>query len=311
MSNLPRRSRQHVSEDISIRVFQRCLPAHWIFRDQGTRNDYGIDAEVELVGASGEMRGHIAKVQLKGKQSVKRDRQGRVSVGGIKQSTLRYWLSLSRYANVILAITDNGAEDAYFTAVFWPATKLLDAADRSKTLKFNGEWSLKSKVGPVLFAMLTIQRPWEIVRHHEDLLRALPRVLHDFLWVCQADAWTIHEPSEVTERWLRSGRGLMGVALEDEDLRLFDFRWWCAESERVWGDSPMRGTIRETYTKTFALVFPQMAAISERVLEGRYFWSREAPEYMALVENTPVPIRYDWEGITAFVAEHKIAEPWY
>lgn len=310
MSEFPQRSEQHVSEDASIRVFQESLPAKWIFRDQGTRNDYGIDAEVELVTAAGELRGHIAKVQLKGRESLEPNQDGSFSVGGIKPATLRYWLALSRYCNVIVAVTDNAKRETYFTPVFWQATTLLDGTDATTTVRFRSEWSLKADVGPGLFALATIERPWTIVRMHEEVLRALPKTLHDFLWVFQADAWSIHEPSETTERWLKNGRGLLGAALRDQDASLFDFGYWCEESEREWNDSPMRGTMRKTYVKTFPLVFKRAAELSKRVKEGRHYWTQEAPEYLALVDATPIPERFDWEGIIAFVQEHNIREPW-
>jgi hypothetical protein len=172
------------------------MPAKWIFRDQGTRNDYGIDAEVELVSLAGESRGHIAKVQLKGRETLEPNEDGSFSVGGMKQTTLRYWLGLSRCANVIVALTDNAKRDVYFTPVFWQAAALLDGMDSTKIVCFRPEWRLKADVGPCLFEVATTERPWTIVRMHEELLRAPPKTLHGFLRVFQADAWSIHDPSE-------------------------------------------------------------------------------------------------------------------
>lgn len=309
MTEFPQRPLQHVSEDVSIRVFQECMPATWVFRDQSTRNDYGVDAEVELVTPDGEMHGHIAKVQLKGKDSLSRNEDGSISLGGIKQTTLRYWLGLSRYANVIVAVTDNSTREAYVAPIFWQATKLLDGTTATKTIRLPQDSRLKGPKGPELFTLATIDRPWDMIRAHEELLRALPRVLHDFLWVFQADPWMIHDPSDVTQQWLRNGRALLGPVVGPDEEPLFDFRAWREKSERDWGDSPMYGTMREAYFRTLPLVFTQMAILSELVQQAQYFWSREALEYLLLVEATPIPERYDWDGIAAFVEAHKIEAP--
>ncbi len=305
----PQRSDQQVSEDASIRVFHDCLPSKWIFRDQGTKNDYGIDAEVELVTGEGEVRGDLAKVQLKGQASVDFNSEGVAAVGGIKQTTLRYWLGLSRYANVIVAVTDNANREAYFTPVFWEAVERLDGAAETRSIHFDRRWSLKSDVGPSLFAFSVLERPWDIIRAHEDLLRGLAYTLHDFLWVFQADAWMTHERSEFVERWLRLDRQVLGQGVKREHEQLFDFDYWREKSEKQWGDSPMYGTLRSTYLETFALVFPEMSRISTRVKKGAYFFAREAPEYLRLVQRTDLPARVDYDGIAKFVQDARIEEP--
>jgi hypothetical protein len=305
----PQRSEQQVSEDASVRVFHDCLPPKWIFRDQGTKNDYGIDAEVELVTSEGTVRGDLAKVQLKGQASVNFNEEGIASVGGIKQSTLRYWLGLSRYANVIVAVTDNTAREAYFTPVFWEAAERLDGTDATRSIHFDRKWSLKTDVGRALFTLATLNRPWEAIRAHEDLLRSLPRTLRDFLWVFQADPWMTQDPSEIIERWLRLGRQLLGHRLKSEQEPLFDFEYWREKSEKRWGDSPMYGTLRSTYVETFAVVFPEMRRISMLVKKGAFFFAREAPEYLQLVQQTAMPEQVDYDGIAKFVQGTKIEMP--
>lgn len=307
--DFPKRPDAHISEDVSIRVFQECMPEKWIFRDQGSRNDYGIDAEVELVRPDGKLRGDIVKVQLKGKANVDFNSDGIASVGGIKQSTLRYWLSLSRYANVIVSVTDNAEHQTYATPVFWEAVERLDGKDETRSVHFRKESSLKTPVGRAFFAIAALQRPWDTIRAHEELLRTLPRTLYDFLWVNQADAWMTQDNSEVVQRWLRLGRQLLGVHLAESDASLFNFGAWCAESEKTWGDSPMYGTLSKAYLKTFPLVFEEMSRLSDKVRRGSYFFEREAREYLDLVANTPLPNVFTRDGIDRFVEEHEIPEP--
>ena len=306
--DFPIRAEAHISEAVSIEVLRECLPARWIFRPQASKDDYGIDAEIELVTSDGQVRGEIAKIQIKGQATVSFNGDGVAAVSGIKQSTLRYWLGLSKAANVILCVTDNHARQAYFAPVFWEATEGLDGTSSTRSIHFKEASLLKSDEGPVLFALHTLYRPWDVVRAHETLLRTMARTLHDFLWIYQADAWTIHDTAHVVKDWLRHGRSLFGL-LPDEEERFFRYDDWCEESERDWRDSPMRGTFRKAYAKTFPLVFDKMLAISERVQRGSYYWSSEAPEYLELVESTTIPTKYDVDSIDEFVDTHGIRDP--
>jgi tetratricopeptide (TPR) repeat protein len=60
---MPRRPRQHVTEEKSRRSFRSVLPPEWVFRD--ATPDYGLDGEVEIF-AEGKTTGLLFKAQLKG-----------------------------------------------------------------------------------------------------------------------------------------------------------------------------------------------------------------------------------------------------
>ncbi|EGR3850428.1 TPA: DUF4365 domain-containing protein [Vibrio cholerae] len=61
--NLPRRTRSHILEDLSVRKFQSLLPEQWIYRTP--THDYGIDGEVEIIDSKGYTTGKKFLVQLK------------------------------------------------------------------------------------------------------------------------------------------------------------------------------------------------------------------------------------------------------
>lgn len=61
--NLPRRTRTHILEDLSVRKFQSLLPEQWIYRIPS--HDYGIDGEVEIIDSDGYTTGKKFLVQLK------------------------------------------------------------------------------------------------------------------------------------------------------------------------------------------------------------------------------------------------------
>lgn len=61
--SLPRRTRTHILEDLSVRKFQSLLPEQWIYRTPS--HDYGIDGEVEVIDSDGYTTGKKFLVQLK------------------------------------------------------------------------------------------------------------------------------------------------------------------------------------------------------------------------------------------------------
>ena len=127
----PQRSPQHISESESYKLFNNSLPSQWILRPQDV-NDYGIDCEVELVSKTGHVVGKILKAQIKGRESVKFTAKGTASVGGIKQTTLRYWIELSRRVSVVAVLTDKSSERVFFCKVFWQAVALIDESEKNK-----------------------------------------------------------------------------------------------------------------------------------------------------------------------------------
>lgn len=64
---MPKRTRSHQLEDISIAEFQRLLPDEWVCRSKD--KDYGIDLEVEVFDEQGNSTGLLFYVQLKATDS--------------------------------------------------------------------------------------------------------------------------------------------------------------------------------------------------------------------------------------------------
>src|SRR5260221_5362390 len=86
---LPTRTKQKKSETESLAIVNYKLGDLGIFRGQ-TENDYGIDLDLELVQGD-QVTGRAIKIQVKSAEELKLRKDGTPSVGGIKQSTLRYW----------------------------------------------------------------------------------------------------------------------------------------------------------------------------------------------------------------------------
>lgn len=84
---MPKRTRSHRLEDISIVEFQRLLPDEWVCRSKD--KDYGVDLEVEIFDDDGTSTGLLFYVQLKATDSEEAER----SVS-IKLDRLEYLASL-------------------------------------------------------------------------------------------------------------------------------------------------------------------------------------------------------------------------
>jgi hypothetical protein len=95
--SFPKRTNTHVTEAGSWRLLQSLAPEEWIVREV-SEWDYGTDAYIELVEATGEITGHLLSGQLKGVQSIEwqpSEDGGRIARSpSVKTSTAAYWLGL-------------------------------------------------------------------------------------------------------------------------------------------------------------------------------------------------------------------------
>ena len=69
---MPKRTRSHRLEDISVVEFQRLLPDEWVCRSKD--KDYGVDLEVEIFDEDGNSTGLLFFVQLKATDSEEAER---------------------------------------------------------------------------------------------------------------------------------------------------------------------------------------------------------------------------------------------
>ena len=288
---MPLRPKQHVSESTSIKVVERSLPKEWILRTQ-RENDYGIDCEIELVMPDGQVTGRFLKAQIKGKDTVSFDDEGRAYVGGIKQSTLRYWIEISRSAPVIAILTSNSEERVFFVPTFWQATRLLDGADSEKRLCFQRELELTKQHGDVLFLLMFFRSPHEQIKSHKLLLGKLPRYLYEYLDLCHYDPWMINFDVTLFKEFLEHGQTLR-KPLSHEEREVFDYYYWVQTSEKHWNDSIMNAVASEAYNKVLSILLPIFKEFREHVIGAAAYWKSTDPEYYDLVEAAKIPDSLD------------------
>jgi hypothetical protein len=110
----PKRIGQHISESISFDALSSNLPNEWIIREL-TERDYGIDLYVELVKKDGNVTGDLVAFQVKSTKSIKFNKNGEFIFGGIKKSTINYWLGLPVPVFLIVVSLDN--KHVYWSSV--------------------------------------------------------------------------------------------------------------------------------------------------------------------------------------------------
>lgn len=241
---LPQQSAQQKSESDSFAILVYKLKELGIFRNV-TANDFGIDFEIELV-QQGSVSGRLMKAQVKSRQSLKIDGNGQVAVGGIAQSTLAYWLSVSKHCPVIVFAVDLKTETIFHSEpIYQQAASLLDGTPAEKTVKLSYN-ICNSGAGLERLRAFALDYGFEAKRlMHQDALLQL-----DYL-VRSMNKWANYNLDKETELresekfpWLlRTCRALLGYeplivhcAKYGLDFnRFYDIAYWVERSEQLSG----------------------------------------------------------------------------
>ena len=110
----PKRIDTHISESISFDALSSVLPDEWIIREL-TERDYGVDLYIELVGKDGKVTGDLVALQVKSTKSIQFNNKGLFTYGGIKKSTINYWLGLP--VPVFLIVVNLNNKHVYWSSV--------------------------------------------------------------------------------------------------------------------------------------------------------------------------------------------------
>lgn len=301
--DLPTRTKQQKAESASYAILLYKLRHVGIFRNL-TENDYGIDFEIEYV-AGDSVTGRFIKAQVKSAEDLFIRKSDSVpTVGGIKQSTLRYWCELSYHTHVVAYAVDLKSERVYISRpLFWQASRLIDGSQNSKTIEFIP--AIKAKDGvdqDVIVGALTVvfaQSP-----QVPQILYALTtafRYLKDFFEL-RVDAFhydpgtELHRP-EVFRALLEVCSILLfaeadTVPLPKEDRKhMFSVEHWA----RKWsGDSEITTSGAQAPLKALLpMLVAKLIDYRKIFVAGAYYWTFRNPELLALVNDTPLPTKTD------------------
>lgn len=302
--NLPKQTIQKQNESQSYAIVLYYLRKIGIFRNV-TENDYGIDFEIELV-IDGKVTGRFLKAQVKSSDNLNIRKGDNVpTVGGIKQSTLRYWTEISRHTNVVLFAVDLTAERIYVSRpLFWQCARLLDGSEASKTI----ECISMSKFGSLevgdangLVSMLVLKAFLEpTIREQVSVHSSILRRLKDFIQLnSDASHYDYHLPINEKEcfrefldlaAFFLRGRNVNdAVPLEDAE-HWMRYDHWHQKSQ---SEAPLNHECHGLMKVLLPMMLDELESLRVRVIESGYFWVHTDPEYFELVCKYIIPADRD------------------
>lgn len=149
---LPIRSKQHISETASFKLFQAKIPNNWIIREP-TERDYGIDCYLELVNEKNQLTGELVFIQLKSKQSINWTKSNTYKMSDINISTTNYWNQIP--VPVFIFLADIDEQEIYMLSVkHWIKRKYTEyTKQESFTYQFDKNFIFNQKSGLINFKL--------------------------------------------------------------------------------------------------------------------------------------------------------------
>lgn len=95
------------------RIFQSVMPIDWAYRPQEDQEDYGVDAEIELIGENEKATGFIFKAQIKGQERVNIINNEKFVSFNLSTERLSYYMSQLDFP-IILVVVDVTTKIVYW-----------------------------------------------------------------------------------------------------------------------------------------------------------------------------------------------------
>lgn len=307
---LPIRTKKKQAEADSLALVKLKLGSLGIFREQ-LDSDFGIDLDLEYVDGE-HVTGRTARIQVKSARDLKPRKDGRPTVGGIKQTTLRYWCDISFRTSVIAYAVDLAAGKIYVTKdLFWQASAGIDGGTSSKSIVFLPD----TPPDNIAFAKIaTIMQVWqpniaEVVAAHKVALRRLKQFL-----LLLDDAFSydfgspLHEPED-----FRDLLQVCSILLWDQADKLWtdpvdrkrwkEHSYWVQKSEKDGWDGISYMAVRPILLALLPALLRALRDLKPRVVAGKFFWAHRDAEYLALVHEAAIPDVDDKDGLISWVAD--------
>ncbi len=322
--NFPKRTKQHKFQSDSFAILLYKLKDLGIFRN-ATENDYGIDFEIEIVHDD-RVIGKYLKAQVKSAEEIYIKSNSIPTVGGIKQSTLLYWIEVSYRVHVVAFAVDLKTETIYVSRpLFWQATCLLDNSESTKTIEFlplvksedeeKQDKTFQVKLQQFILKMYAFDYTvTEIIIAHKTIIRNLKNIFELY-----TDLWHYDYHCEVFsidtfKTFLDYSQMLIGIIPEDikfenenDKRNIYNFQYWAKKTG--WGGDEVQNYIAQTPLKILLpLLLDRLSYYNSIVLKGKYYWLRKDMPYLKMVFNTNIPtershdslIRVDYDKFTFY-----------
>lgn len=304
----PQRIKQKKAESSSYAILLYKLRNIGIFRNV-TENDYGIDFEIEVV-IDEAVRGRYFKAQVKSAEEIYVRKDGIPTVGGIKQSTLNYWCELSSRTHVLAYAVDLHSERIYVSRpLFWQASALIDASEKSKTIEFLSGADIDTLMAATLFGAISPSVP-DILYAHTTALRRSREFFSLYADIFHYDACAVLDYPEVFHTFLDVCRILIGgyeekLNLPVEDKKhAFSFSHWAQKFDKFSTEVSCLAA-REPMKAMMPLLLKQLEKYRVKVLNAAYYWSYKNKPFLELVYKTPFPDIVDHEVIRNWGDEYE------
>lgn len=108
--DLPERTDEHVTGDEGPKIVRNSIPPRWVYRDLEGKNDYGIDAEIEVFDGRAPT-GLSVRAQIRAHASLQWNLNG-TRVEPVKESTRNYWRMQT--TPIVIIVCDVEARTAYW-----------------------------------------------------------------------------------------------------------------------------------------------------------------------------------------------------
>jgi hypothetical protein len=302
---LPKQTVQKQNESESYAIVLYYLRKIGIFRNV-TENDYGIDFEIELV-VKGSVTGRYLKAQVKSSDNLYiRKGDGVPTVGGIKQSTLRYWTEISRHTNVILFAVDLTTEQIFVSdPLFWQCAALLDGTETSKTIECIPMTGIKVSDANKLIVPLVLRAfleptTREQISVHSSVLRRLKDFIQLYSDVFHYDGHVPINDHECFREFLELSALLLGKRKVKEKFKVEDqaawssYEYWKSKTEC---DGPYNFDCYEPMKIILPLLLDELESLRSKVLlKCGYYWIHTDPEYFQLVAKYLIPTDRDHDA---------------
>ena len=309
--DFPKRIQQHKAQSDSFAILMYKLKDLGIFRN-ATENDYGIDLEIKIVHDT-KVIGKYLKVQVKSSTEIKIKKDGIPTVGGIKQSTLLYWIELSYRSHVVACAVDLKTEKIYISKpLFWQATCLLDKTNKTKTIKFlpvydlskevlsgkiteKDSEKLQAKMQEILLLKFALNSSVsDIIFAHKTILRSIENIFSLYADTWHYDPWTEVQQQDIFKTFLDCAKILVDLPekLDDFDEKnrnlIFSFEYW--SMKKGWSYEEVSNEIAKTPLKIlFPLVLKKVKNYTDLVIKGKYYWKRKDITYLRLAYSVNLP----------------------
>lgn len=285
-------------EKESFRIIEEALEKDFILRKQNESDDYGIDAEIELIH-EGHATGKIIKIQVKSSLDLEIRKKDNVpTVSGIKQSTLNYWIATSDYAHVVIFAVDLMHKDIYITyPIFYQATQLIDSSKQTKTIEFQKRKFTAPELGKVLKLFLLFPRPKEELKQYQRLQRDIKKYINfwgEIHWYdlqCQFDWETMESFIELfgTTLWLESifCKEKPPQYLLDKKTPVGDLIWTRSFWKSLQDSGYPNLFAREPFSYLISILLIYMNSYREKVLSARFYWVKNNRVFLRSVFQMP------------------------